>query len=96
MRRCVVIALSTLSACQCLQPVDERADAGLRDGGSGDARTDAGVACITAADCTAPGPVQQFCGGLRAACVNNHCLLECPVPDAGQRTCQSDTTECLT
>ena len=127
MRRLVVIALTTFSACQCLQPVDERADAGrdagrgasdagptdagggtsdagLPDagGGASDAglpdagRGDAGVACTTAADCTAPGPVQQFCGGLRAACVNNHCLLECPAPDAGQRTCQSNTTECLT
>lgn len=113
MRRLLLITLTSFSACQCLQPVDERADAGrdggsasdagLGDGGASDAGTavdagrgDAGVECTTAADCTAAGPMQQFCGGLRSACVNNRCLLECPVPDAGLRTCQSDTTECLT
>jgi hypothetical protein len=116
MRRLSLLALTTLSACQCLQPVDDRADAGLRDAGSSDAGQDAGgpqvdagardggavdagddggIGCITAADCRAPRPVQQFCGGLASACVNNQCLLECPVPDAGQRTCQSDTPECL-
>lgn len=104
MRRLLLITLTSFSACQCLQPVDERADAG-RDAGrsSSDAGSavdsgarDAGVECTTAADCTAPGPMQQFCGGLRPVCVNRHCLLECPVPDAGLRTCQSDTTECLT
>ncbi len=121
MRRLSIIALTTLSACQCLQPVDERvdagrdaggggaSDAGLNDGGARDAgggasdagmpdggSPDAGGACTTAADCTVPGPMQQFCGSLRSACVNNRCLLECPVADAGLRTCQSNTPECLT
>lgn len=113
MRRFAILLFTSFSACQCLQPVDERGDAGrdagVRDGGSADAgaSTDAGsqdagvrdagaVECTTAADCAPPGVAQQFCGGLRAACVNNRCLLECPVADAGLRTCQSNTTECLT
>lgn len=113
MRRFALFALTSLSACQCLQPVDERADAGrvadagaqdggvdaglIVDAGARDAgSTDAGVECTTAADCPATGSMQQFCGELRSACVNNRCLLECPVPDAGLRTCQSNTTDCLT
>lgn len=112
MRRLALLAFTTLSACQCLQPVDERVDAGrVADGGARDAgvdagatldagsrdagSSDAGVECATAADCPVTGVMQQFCGGLRSACVNNRCLLECPVPDAGLRTCQSNTTECL-
>lgn len=112
MRRLALLAFTTFSACQCLQPVDERADAGrvadagARDGGFDAGATldagprdagmsDGGVECTTAADCPVTGVMQQFCGGLRSACVNNRCLLECPVPDAGLRTCQSNTTECL-
>lgn len=114
MRQLALLVVTTFSACQCLQPVDERADAGrdagsvfdagarvdagfVADAGARDAGSiDAGVECATAADCSATGPMQQFCGGLRPVCVNNRCLLECPVPDAGLRTCRSDTTDCLT
>ncbi|MBE2254493.1 MAG: hypothetical protein IAE78_33500 [Myxococcus sp.] len=121
MRRLALLTLCALSACQCLQPVDERPDAGAADAGLSDAGTaptdaggvdaglidagfapidagasDAGGACTTAADCPMNAPTQQFCGGLRPVCVNNHCLLECPTPDAGLRTCQSATADCLT
>lgn len=115
MSRAVLAVLLATAGCQCFQPVDERADAGVRrDGGSGDAgggsamdagsTRDAGSvsdggapACMTAADCPAPGPMQQWCGQTQAACVNGFCLLECPTPpDAGLRTCTSSTAECLT
>lgn len=113
MRQFIFLLCCTTLACQCLQPVDERPDAGPRDagssvdagtgpidGGATDAgldagvRPDAGIECVTAADCTPRVRALPFCsGGPVMSCVDSRCLVECAGP--GSRTCRVTSDRCL-
>lgn len=85
MRALTVVLLSSLSACQCLVPVED-------DGGT---FMDASVmdACSSPSDCTGVAKVTRWCSDGGWSCVQGQCVAQC-ADQAGQ-TCVQDDTECL-
>lgn len=98
MRSCLLLGV-VLSACQCLEPVDEARQDGGSDAGASDAGKDAGypdagrvAECVRSTDCPVVDAGSTFCGGLVASCVDGRCLAECP--RAAPRSC-SRSQRCL-
>lgn len=91
MRALIVVLLSSLSACQCLVPVED--DAGVT--------MDASVSteCRSPSDCDGTAKVTRWCDVLGAdggawSCVQGRCVAQCST-QAGQ-TCEQDSaTDCL-
>lgn len=103
MRLILALLSVTLSACQCLVPVNEEPDAAGVDAGT-DAGADSGVfvsdggsECLTASDCAGAPWASRWCvfgtpPGF--SCVAQRCVSEC-AGDAG-RTCAYDSAQdCL-
>ncbi|MGV3624191.1 MAG: hypothetical protein ACO1OB_25460 [Archangium sp.] len=98
MRALTLVLLSSLSACQCLVPVQDDEDAGtsmdasvITDAGSGE--------CTSPSDCTGIGPTTRACDLIGAdggawSCVQNRCVTQCATY-AG-RTCTQSNSDCLT
>ncbi len=93
----VLLLSVVLAGCQCLEPVDERLDAGASDAAVGDAGVrdagvpDAGVECRRASDCPASAVLVPFCTTLAPSCLSGRCVVECGTVG---RSCSPGAADC--
>lgn len=95
MRWLFLVAVSSAAACQCFVPPEELLpDAGGPDAGAGaGSRTDAGLECRQASDCTVPQVMLEFCSAPGAHCLDGRCVVDCN----GGLTCNAPTatSDCI-